>query len=72
MLGSAHRRWAPEVLGIHTDGRHWWIQIAAADNASASVVLHCSRFARTEQLRATLQDWEPATAPPGQRLSVMC
>ena len=70
VVGAEHG-WVALVQGVHTDGHHWWIQIAPAHNDDTSVLLHCSGHARTEHLHAMLRQWE-RDAQPGLRLSVMC
>jgi hypothetical protein len=55
-------RWTASVDGVHADDRGWWFQVSRADDASASVVVRCSRFATADHLRALLCHWRPATS----------
>ncbi len=56
------RSWVARVQGVHGDGRSWWIQVARADDETASVVLRCSRFATVEHVTAVLRRWQPTPA----------
>jgi hypothetical protein len=61
-------RWTASVDGVHADDRGWWIQVSRADDATASVVVHCSRFATAEHLRTVLQHWRPC---PSHTLQIL-
>jgi hypothetical protein len=63
--------WIAHVLGVHADDRYWWIQIASADNASASVVVRCSHHARAEHVIAALRGWHPRVSITLQIRTVM-
>jgi hypothetical protein len=53
------------ILGIHDDGRDWWIQVARGDDATNSIVLRVSRFARVIHAGAALTHWSSSdTAAP--------
>ena len=53
------------ILGIHDDGREWWIQVARGDDATTSIVLRVSRFARAIHASVALTHWNsPDTAAP--------
>jgi hypothetical protein len=43
------------VLGVHTDGRDVWIQIALREDGRDNLVLHLLPDATAEDARATLQ-----------------
>src|SRR5436305_501957 len=38
-VGEGTRRWVVHVLGLHTDGRTRWIQVAPSDQGDDSIVL---------------------------------
>jgi hypothetical protein len=53
------------ILGIHDDGREWWIQVARGDDATNTIVLRVSRFASVIHAGAALTRWSsPETAAP--------
>ncbi len=54
--------WIAAVHGVHDDQHSWWIQVARSDDATASVVVRCSRFATTDHAMALLQRWAPVAA----------
>ena len=39
------------ILGIHDDGREWWIQVARGDDVINTIVLRVSRFASVTSCR---------------------
>jgi len=41
-IEAGGRIWQTEVSGVHTDGRDWWIQLAAVDDPEHGLVLHLS------------------------------
>ena len=48
-------RWTAFVLGIHTDGRDRWIQVASGPETTTRVLLRMSRRATAEHAAAALQ-----------------
>jgi hypothetical protein len=62
VVSGEGRNWIARVHGVHGDGRWWWIQIAPADDASASIVVRCSRHAKAEHILTALKLWHPQTA----------
>jgi hypothetical protein len=54
-----------QILGIHDDGREWWIQIARGDDLTNTIVLRLSRFASLRHAGAALKWWNASstTAP---------
>jgi hypothetical protein len=52
------------ILGIHDDGREWWIQVARGDDVTNSVVLRVSRFASAIHAGAALARWSSSEAAP--------
>ena len=60
------------VLGIHDDGREWWIQVARGDDVTNTVVVRLSRFATAIHVTTALRLWDsPATAAP-RVIHAMC
>jgi len=60
------------VLGIHDDGREWWIQVARGEDLANTVVVRLSRFATVIHATAALKRWDsPATALP-RVIRAMC
>jgi len=60
------------VLGIHDDGREWWIQVARGDDLTNTVVVRLSRFAPVIHAAAALKRWDlPTTATP-RVIHAMC
>jgi len=45
------------ILGIHDDGRDWWIQVARGDDDLNTIVLRLSHFAGRFQAIAALARW---------------
>jgi hypothetical protein len=61
------------VLGIHDDGREWWIQVARGDDATNTVVLRLSRFASVKHAGAALRRWNESAASVAPRIiHAMC
>jgi hypothetical protein len=52
------------ILGIHDDGREWWIQVARGDDATNTIVLRVSRFASMIQVGAALKGWSTSDTAP--------
>jgi hypothetical protein len=64
--------WTAAVHGVHGDDRSWWIQVARSDDATASVVICCSRFATAEHALAALRRWAPVAPNSLTILYGMC
>lgn len=60
--------WVARIHGVYRDERTWWIQVARSDDATASVVLRCSRFATVEHAANVLRAWQ---AKPALSILVM-
>lgn len=53
------------ILGIHDDGREWWIQVARGEDDTNTIVLRISRFASVIHACAALKRWTfPTTSAP--------
>jgi hypothetical protein len=52
---------AVRILGIHDDGREWWIQVARGDDDLNTMVLRVSRFASAIHAGAALKRWVSST-----------
>jgi hypothetical protein len=63
--------WVARICGVYNDERTWWIQVANADDDTASVVLRCSRFATVEHAAAVLRRWRPTPAFSLRVMNVM-
>ena len=59
------------ILGIHDDGREWWIQVQRGDDVTNSVVLRVSRFASVIHAGAALARWSSSETAP-RIVRVMC
>jgi hypothetical protein len=62
MVEGDPKPWTARIHGLYGDERSWWIQVARADDDTASVVLRCSRFATAEHATAVLRRWQPTPA----------
>ena len=60
------------VLGIHDDGKEWWIQVARGDDATDSIVLRLSRFASVSHAGAALRRWHPSEPIALRFIHAMC
>jgi hypothetical protein len=60
------------VLGIHDDGREWWIQVARGDDLTNTVVLRLSRFADVLHAGAALRRWNSSAAAAPHIIRAMC
>ncbi len=47
-VGEGASRWVVYVLGLHTDGRTLWIQVAPSEDGSDNIVLQLSLDATAE------------------------
>jgi len=66
-LGSP-RNWIAHVHSVYRDERSCWIQVSKDDDATASVLLRCSKNATPAHISATLARW---TARPTLSLRVL-
>jgi hypothetical protein len=71
-VGDGADRWVVHVLGVHTDGRHIWVQLAPRPDGNHSIVLRLSPTATVHHALAAL-----ATLPIPSRdcppvVPVMC
>ena len=55
VIGDGIARWTAFVLGIYSDGRDRWIQVAAGPETTTKVLLRMSRRATAEHAAAALQ-----------------
>jgi hypothetical protein len=60
------------ILGIHDDGREWWIQVARGDDVTNTIVLRVSRFARVIHAGAALTQWSSSEASLPRVVRAMC
>jgi hypothetical protein len=64
-IGSGQNGWVAQVLAVHTDGDGIWVQLAPADDASSTVVLHVSSATHLDEvLRALERQSRPSAGPP--------
>lgn len=70
VLGGS-RVWTARVQGFYGTERDWWIQLAPEGDASAGVVLRCSKHATAAQASAALRQWSPRRARSIRILKVM-
>jgi hypothetical protein len=64
-------RWTAFVLGIYTDGRDRWIQVASGPAATTKILLRMSRRATAEHAAAALQRAQEATVTEPSIVDVM-
>lgn len=57
-------RWTAFVLGIYSDGRDRWIQVASGPGTTTKILLRMSRRATAEHAAAALQRAREATCEP--------
>ncbi len=60
------------ILGIHDDGREWWIQVARGDDVTNTIVLRVSRFASVIHAGAALSRWSSPEAAAPRIVRAMC
>ena len=70
-IGEGAASWIAQVLGVHTDGRDFWVQIAPADRAAESLVLRISAYATPQQAIAALAVIRPRGGVFPQVINVM-
>jgi hypothetical protein len=66
VIDEGGARWTAFVLGIHSDGRDRWIQVASGPETTTTVLLRMSRRATAEHAAAALQQAQQASVcePP--------
>jgi hypothetical protein len=60
------------ILGIHDDGREWWIQVARGDDVTNTIVLRVSRLASVIHAGAALSRWSSPEAAAPRIVRAMC
>jgi hypothetical protein len=70
-IGEGSRAWVAHVLGVHTDGRNYWVQVAPADEPMRSVVLRMSPWASAHHAIAALSAVMSRTESFPQIIDVM-
>ena len=60
LIGAGSNGWVAQVLGIHTERKHLWIQIAAAHNPWVSLVLRVSASTGLNDVLSALKHRRPA------------
>jgi hypothetical protein len=55
VIGDGIARWTAFVLGIYSDGRDRWIQVASGPETTTKILLRMSRRATAEHAAAALQ-----------------
>ena len=60
------------ILGIHDDGREWWIQVARGDDDVNTIVLRVSRFAKVIHAGAALMRWRSSASNSPRIVRAMC
>jgi hypothetical protein len=70
-IGEGTRAWVAHVLGVHTDGRNYWVQVAPADEPTRSVVLRMSPWASAQHAIAALSAMTSPTESFPQIIDVM-
>ena len=53
-VGRGSNRWIVHVLGVHTDSRHVWVQVAPGADGTHSIVLRLSAWATAHHVLTTL------------------
>lgn len=71
-VGEGPDRWLVHVLGVHTDGRDVWVQIARHVDGTDSLVLRLSRRASPRHALAALAVLPPAGIGVFEVVPVMC
>jgi hypothetical protein len=65
------RRVTARVVGIHSDGREAWIQIAASRVPGHGLVLHLSEWTTLEQVTTAMKNWSVQTVRYPRVLTVL-
>jgi hypothetical protein len=71
-VGNGANRWTVRVLGVHSDGRTLWIQIATGLEADDSVTLKVSSRATARHALAALAVLPRKRCYRSQIVPVMC
>jgi hypothetical protein len=58
-IGDGVGAWVAEVLGVHSDGRDLWVQVARAHEPGQSLILRMSIHATAQHAIAALMKMEP-------------
>jgi hypothetical protein len=58
-VGEGASAWVAQVLGVHSDERDLWVQVAPADNPFESIVLRMSPYATPQHAVAALALMHP-------------
>lgn len=54
-IRAGTRCWVAQVMGIHSDGREIWVQIARGTSPDKSLVLHLSGWTTVDQAIAAMK-----------------
>jgi hypothetical protein len=65
------RRVTARVVGIHSDGREAWIQIASKRVPGHGLVLHLSEWTTLEQVTSAMRGWSVQTVHYPRVVSVL-
>jgi hypothetical protein len=71
-VGRGSDRWVVHVLGVHTDSRHVWVQVAPREDGTHSIVLRLSMWATAHHALATLAALPKPTLGCPPVVPVMC
>jgi hypothetical protein len=71
-VGDAANRWVVHVLGVHTDDRALWVQVAPRPDGTDSVILKLSMWATARHALAALAALPCAHRDCSQIVRVMC
>ena len=71
-VGRGSNRWIVHVLGVHTDGRYVWVQVAPRADGTHSIVLRLSTWASAHHALATLAALPRPTRGCPPVVPVMC
>jgi hypothetical protein len=71
-VGDGDNRWVVHVVGVHTDGRTLWVQIAPRPDGTDSVILKLSMWATARHALAALAALPSARRDYPQIVPVMC
>jgi hypothetical protein len=71
-VGDGTNRWVVHVLGVHTDGRHFWVQVAPNADGTQSIVLRLSMLATARHALAALAALSRSSLNRLTVIPVMC
>jgi hypothetical protein len=71
-VGHGSDRWTVHVLGVHSDGRHLWVQVAPGADGTHSIVLRLSMWATANHALAALSALPRPSLGCPPIVSVMC